>query len=64
MDLTRALRQLPVGRRQAIVMHHPLGLPVPDIADAPHVAPGTVKSRLGRARDALAGLPREETHHG
>lgn len=63
VDLTQALRRLPVGQRQAVVMHHLLGLPVAEIADALGVAPGTVKSRLSRARDALAGLLREETHH-
>ena len=44
-------------------MHHLCGLNVDEIAEALHVAPGTVKSRLSRARGALAGLLREEAPH-
>ncbi|MFF5227053.1 sigma-70 family RNA polymerase sigma factor [Dactylosporangium sp. NPDC000521] len=60
VDLTAALRRLPVGQRQVVVMHHLLGYGVEQIAELLDVAPGTVKSRLSRARSALAGLLREE----
>ncbi|MFG2043983.1 RNA polymerase sigma factor [Dactylosporangium sp. NPDC048998] len=63
MDLIQALRALPVGQRQAVVMHHLLGLSIDETAEALKVAPGTVKSRLSRARSALAGLLREEAMH-
>ncbi|MGI5181569.1 RNA polymerase sigma factor [Dactylosporangium sp. CA-152071] len=60
VDLTAALRRLPVGQRQVVVMHHLLGYGVEQTAELLDVAPGTVKSRLSRARSALAGLLREE----
>jgi RNA polymerase sigma-70 factor (ECF subfamily) len=52
-----------VQQRQAIVMYHLLELGIDEIAQQLGVAPGTVKSRLSRARSALAGLLREETFH-
>jgi RNA polymerase sigma-70 factor (ECF subfamily) len=54
VDLTRALSQLPLGQRQVLVMHHVVGLPLEQIATELGVAVGTVKSRLGRGRAALA----------
>jgi RNA polymerase sigma-70 factor (ECF subfamily) len=63
VDLTHAMRRLPIGQRQAVVMHHVLGLSIEEIARALKVAPGTVKSRLSRARTALAATLREETTH-
>ncbi len=50
-----ALRALPDEQRQAVVMHHLEGMPVVEIAQAMGVRPGTVMSRLARARDALRG---------
>jgi RNA polymerase sigma-70 factor (ECF subfamily) len=61
LDVMRALRGLPLGQRQVVVMHYLVGLGVDDIAEALAIAPGTVKSRLSRAREALAPLLREET---
>ncbi|MEV8516593.1 SigE family RNA polymerase sigma factor [Dactylosporangium sp. NPDC051484] len=63
VDVAQALRGLPVGQRQVVVLHHLLGLSVVEVAEALNVAPGTVKSRLSRARGALARLLREEAPH-
>lgn len=62
VDLARALAALPVGQRQVVVLHHLLDLPVAEISAALGVPAGTVKSRLARARIALAPLLREESH--
>ncbi|HEY0870353.1 MAG TPA: SigE family RNA polymerase sigma factor [Acidothermaceae bacterium] len=59
VDIARALALLPVGQRQVVVMHHLLDLPVEEIARALGVPVGTVKSRLSRARVALAPLLHE-----
>jgi RNA polymerase sigma-70 factor, ECF subfamily len=52
--VARALRALPVAQRQVIVLHHLLDLPVDQVARELRVPVGTVKSRLARARRALA----------
>ena len=54
LDLHDALRALPVGQRQVIVLHHLVGLPVEEVARELRLAPGTVKSRLARGRAAMA----------
>jgi RNA polymerase sigma-70 factor, ECF subfamily len=54
LDLVAGLRALPMGQRQAIVLHHLVGLSVDEIAGQLHLATGTVKSRLARGRKALA----------
>jgi RNA polymerase sigma-70 factor, ECF subfamily len=59
VDIARALALLPLGQRQVVVMHHLLDLPVDEIAHALGVPVGTVKSRLSRARVALAPLLHE-----
>lgn len=56
VDLDRALATLSVDHRAVLVLHHALGLPVADVADLLGVAPGTVRSRLARARTAVAPL--------
>jgi RNA polymerase sigma-70 factor (ECF subfamily) len=61
VDVGRALAALPIEQRQVVVLHHLLGLPVAEIASTLGVPAGTVKSRLSRARDALAPLLREES---
>ncbi|WP_432993257.1 sigma-70 family RNA polymerase sigma factor [Dactylosporangium sp. CA-233914] len=63
IDVPAALKTLPLGQRQVIVMHHLLGLSVNEIALALEIAPGTVKSRLGRARGVLTTLLEEEVPH-
>ncbi|MDQ1695519.1 MAG: hypothetical protein QOJ03_872 [Frankiaceae bacterium] len=51
-----ALAQLPLAQRQVLVMHHMLGVPIPEIAAELAVPAGTVKARLFRGRAALAPL--------
>ena len=52
--LTEALRALPMAQRKVVVLHHLLDLPVDQVAVELGVPVGTVKSRLARARGALA----------
>ena len=54
--LVTALRRLPAGDRQAVVMHHLLDLPVADVAAQTGVPVNTVKTRLVRGRRTLAAL--------
>ncbi|MCU1589604.1 MAG: polymerase, sigma-24 subunit, subfamily [Frankiales bacterium] len=60
MDVARALAALPVAQRQVVVLHHLVGLPLERVAQELRVPMGTVKSRLNRARAALAPLLTEE----
>lgn len=62
VDLRRALTALPRPHREVIVLQV-LGLGVDAIAAHLDIPVGTVKSRLSRARTALAPLLREETDH-
>jgi RNA polymerase sigma-70 factor (ECF subfamily) len=59
VDAERALAALPEQQRAVIVLHR-LGLDTDQIAEALGVPVGTVKSRLARARAALAPLLRED----
>jgi RNA polymerase sigma-70 factor (ECF subfamily) len=52
-EVWRALAELPAEQRAAVVMHHVEGMSVREIAAAQGVRPGTVMSRLARAREAL-----------
>jgi RNA polymerase sigma-70 factor (ECF subfamily) len=54
LDLGAGLRALPMSQRQAIVLHHLVGLSVEEIAGQLHLPSGTVKSRLARGRKTLA----------
>lgn len=54
-EVRRALEELPVEQRAVVVMHHMEGMGVNEIAKAMGVRPGTVMSRLARAREALRG---------
>jgi RNA polymerase sigma-70 factor (ECF subfamily) len=61
LDLRQALSALPVGSRAVLVLHHVHDLPVSEIASLLRVPVGTVKSRLARARAAIAPLLTERT---
>jgi RNA polymerase sigma-70 factor (ECF subfamily) len=63
IDVLRALQALPLGQRQVLVLHHLLDLPVAAVAAELAVPEGTVKSRLSRARSAMAALLGEENYH-
>ncbi len=52
VDLARMLSGLSREHREVLVWHHALGLGVEEIARELGIAPGTVKSRLHRAREA------------
>jgi RNA polymerase sigma-70 factor (ECF subfamily) len=54
LAVTAALRALPLAQRKAVVLHHLLDLPVDRVAVELGVPVGTAKSRLARARRALA----------
>lgn len=54
LDLLRSMRRLSVGQRQAIVLHHLVGLTVEEVAGQLGIPVGTVKTRLARGRAALA----------
>lgn len=56
VDVSRALAMLPLSQREVVVLHHLLDLPVEQVAAELGVPAGTVKSRLARARVALAPL--------
>jgi RNA polymerase sigma-70 factor, ECF subfamily len=62
--LAEALRALPMAQRKAVVLHHLLDLPVDQVAVELGVPVGTVKSRLARARGALATLLASEAEVG
>ncbi|HSK24039.1 MAG TPA: sigma-70 family RNA polymerase sigma factor [Egicoccus sp.] len=53
VDLDRALATLGADDREAVVLFHLLDLPIDDVAAIAGVPPGTVKSRLHRARRRL-----------
>ncbi len=52
-SLARAIRSLPDGYREAVVLHYLEGLAAPEVARILRVRVGTVHSRLHRARQLL-----------
>ena len=54
LALVAALKALPLGFRQVLVLHYLADLPVERVAGELGIAVGTAKSRLARAREALA----------
>lgn len=54
--IVTALRKVSAAQRQAIVLHHLVGLSVEEIARETGAATGTVKARLSRGRQALAPM--------
>ena len=62
LDLKALVALLPEGQREVIVLHHLQDRPVHEVATILGVSVGTVKSRLARARLALAHALDEERH--
>jgi len=60
IDVHRALLALPVHQREVVVLVHVVGLDLAEVARELAIPIGTVKSRLSRARAALAPLLAEE----
>jgi len=59
--LESGFRRLPVDQRAVLVLHHYVGLTLPEVADAVNAPIGTVKSRLHYAtRSMRAALEAEE----
>jgi RNA polymerase sigma-70 factor, ECF subfamily len=54
LELVEALKALPLPLRQVIVLYYLTDLPVERVAGELGIAVGTAKSRLSRAREALA----------
>jgi RNA polymerase sigma-70 factor (ECF subfamily) len=54
VGLVEALGRLPLHFRRVLVLYHLADLPVERVAGELGIAVGTAKSRLARARDALA----------
>jgi len=56
VDVLRAVRGLPPQQRVAVALYYGVDLPIGEVAEAMGVAPGTVKSHLHAARQALREL--------
>ncbi len=56
IDLERAVRRLPDGAREVLVLHDIEGLTHQEIGDRLGIGEGTSKSQLHKARRALRGL--------
>jgi RNA polymerase sigma-70 factor (ECF subfamily) len=63
LDLHTAIRGLGQEHRTVVVLHYLADLPVDEVAALLGVPVGTVKSRLARARAALAERLRTEVDH-
>ncbi|MDE2607356.1 MAG: sigma-70 family RNA polymerase sigma factor [Burkholderiales bacterium] len=69
LDVVRALARIAPIHREVLVLHYFDDMPTAQIAEALEIAPGTVLSRLARARQALKAAvtspaaPREEAGH-
>ena len=64
LAIVDALKQISPDQRQAIVLYHLVGLSVNEIARETGAPPGTVKARLARGRQALAGHLGEDSAPG
>lgn len=53
LDLWRVIRELPRRQQEALVLHYLAEIPVTDVAEIMNCSPGSVKTHLSRARDAL-----------
>jgi RNA polymerase sigma factor (sigma-70 family) len=63
LDLHVAIRRLEEDLRSVVVLHYLADLPVDEVAAILDIPAGTVKSRLSRARTALAARLRTEVDH-
>jgi RNA polymerase sigma-70 factor, ECF subfamily len=54
LEVVEALKALPLSFRQVLALHYLADLPVERVAGELGIAVGTAKSRLSRAREALA----------
>ena len=54
VDVHRAMSRLGIRHREVLVLHYVAGLPVDEVGRELRLPTGTVKSRLARARTALA----------
>jgi RNA polymerase sigma-70 factor (sigma-E family) len=63
LDLHEAIRALGTEHRAVVVLHYLADLPVDEVAALLKVPAGTVKSRLSRARAALADRLTTEVDH-
>lgn len=61
LDVRRAVSQLSMAQRAAVVLHYYEGHPIADVASIMRVREGTVKQHLHRARARVAVLLGEET---
>jgi RNA polymerase sigma-70 factor (ECF subfamily) len=64
VDMRRALGRLPSRHREVLVLHYVAELPLQDVARQLGLPLGTVKSRLSRARRALAEQLGDEPAEG
>ena len=60
--LDAALGRLAESQRLPLLLHYYCGMPLAQVADVLGLAPGTVKSRLSRAREQLRRYLQEESH--
>ncbi len=56
LDVAGALASLPMASRAVVLLHHVHDLPVDEVAALLRLPVGTVKSRLSRARAAMAPM--------
>jgi len=54
--VARAIRQLPEGQREVLVLAHYEQMPLAEIAEILQIEPGAAKSRLQRARASLRNM--------
>ena len=60
-ELERGFRQLSLDHRAVVVLHHYAGLPLPQVAEALGIRPGTAKSRYHYAMASLRAALEAET---
>jgi RNA polymerase sigma-70 factor, ECF subfamily len=59
-EMERAFRRLSIEHRTIVVLHHYLGLSIPEAATTLGIPPGTAKSRLHYAMEALRSILESE----